>query len=96
MASFTKEALSGRNRAVSGIAALAALAGLLFGFDTGVISGAQLYISKDFHASTGVQSWYVGALLLGACVGAAVGGWLARPHAGPDLQVHRQAGPAGV
>jgi sugar porter (SP) family MFS transporter len=77
MASFTREALAGRNRAVSGIAALAALAGLLFGFDTGVISGAQLYISSDFHASTGVQAWYVGALLLGACVGAAGGGYLA-------------------
>ncbi|HTW20516.1 MAG TPA: sugar porter family MFS transporter [Mycobacteriales bacterium] len=77
MASFASEALRGRNRAVSGIAALAALAGLLFGFDTGVISGAQLYISKDFHASTGVQAWYVGALLIGACVGAAAGGYLA-------------------
>jgi sugar porter (SP) family MFS transporter len=77
MASFAKEALTGRNRAVSGIAALAALAGLLFGFDTGVISGAQLYIGKDLHASTGTQSWYVGALLLGACAGAAAGGQLA-------------------
>jgi sugar porter (SP) family MFS transporter len=77
MASFTKEALSGRNRAVTGIAALAALAGLLFGFDTGVISGAQLFIGKDLHASTATQSWFVGALLLGAVVGAASGGYLA-------------------
>jgi sugar porter (SP) family MFS transporter len=77
MASFAREALSGRNRSVSGIAALAALAGLLFGFDTGVISGAQLFIGKDLHASTNVQAWWVGALLLGACVGAASGGYLA-------------------
>jgi sugar porter (SP) family MFS transporter len=77
MASFAREAIRGKNRAVSGIAALAALAGLLFGFDTGVISGAQLYISKDLHASTTTQSWYVGALLLGACAGAAAGGYLA-------------------
>lgn len=77
MASFAKEALRGRNRTVSGIAIVAALAGLLFGFDTGVISGAQLYITKDFHASTGAQSWFVGALLLGACAGAAAAGYLA-------------------
>jgi sugar porter (SP) family MFS transporter len=77
MASFAREAVSGRNRSVSGIAALAALAGLLFGFDTGVISGAQLFITKDLHASTTAQSWYVGGLLLGACVGAAAGGYLA-------------------
>ncbi|HVW81392.1 MAG TPA: sugar porter family MFS transporter [Mycobacteriales bacterium] len=77
MAGFAKEALKGSNRTVSGIAAVAALAGLLFGFDTGVISGAQLYITKDFHASTGAQSWYVGALLLGACLGAAAAGYLA-------------------
>jgi sugar porter (SP) family MFS transporter len=77
MPSFAREAISGNNRAVSGIAALAALAGLLFGFDTGVISGAQLFISKDLGASTTAQSWYVGSLLLGACVGAAAGGYLA-------------------
>ncbi|HEX3900745.1 MAG TPA: sugar porter family MFS transporter [Mycobacteriales bacterium] len=77
MAGFAREALSGRNRTVSWIALLAALAGLLFGFDTGVISGAQLYITKDFHASTSTQSWYVGALLLGACVGAGAAGYLA-------------------
>jgi sugar porter (SP) family MFS transporter len=77
MASFAREALTGRNRSVSGIAALAALAGLLFGFDTGVISGAQLFITGDLHASTAAQSWFVGALLLGACVGAAAGGYLA-------------------
>jgi sugar porter (SP) family MFS transporter len=77
MASFAREALTGRNRSVTGIAALAALAGLLFGFDTGVISGAQLFITGDLHASTTAQSWFVGALLLGACVGAAAGGYLA-------------------
>jgi sugar porter (SP) family MFS transporter len=77
MASFAKEAMTGRNRFVSGIALLAALGGLLFGFDTGVISGAQLFIGKDLHSSTNAQSWFVGALLLGAVTGALVAGYLA-------------------
>jgi sugar porter (SP) family MFS transporter len=77
MASFAKEAMTGRNRFVSGIALLAALGGLLFGFDTGVISGAQLFIGKDLHSSTSAQSWFVGALLLGAVTGALVAGFLA-------------------
>jgi len=33
------------------IAAIAALGGLLFGYDTGVISGAELFFTKDFHLS---------------------------------------------
>src|SRR5947199_6339986 len=33
------------------IAAIAALGGLLFGYDTGVISGAGLFFTKDFHLS---------------------------------------------
>jgi sugar porter (SP) family MFS transporter len=77
MASFAREAMTGRNRFVSGIALLAALGGLLFGFDTGVISGAQLFIGKDLHSSTTAQSWFVGALLLGAVTGALVAGFLA-------------------
>jgi len=37
-----------RPLAVYGIAAVAALGGLLFGYDTGVISGAELFLQKDF------------------------------------------------
>src|SRR5579875_1605680 len=77
MPSFLRESVTGRNRFVSGIALLAALGGLLFGFDTGVISGAQLFIGKDLHSSTNAQSWFVGALLLGAVVGAGASGYLA-------------------
>lgn len=37
------------------IAAVAALGGLLFGYDTGVISGALLFIRQDLALSPTVQ-----------------------------------------
>ncbi|SEO92536.1 MFS transporter, sugar porter (SP) family [Halogranum amylolyticum] len=58
-------------------AALAALNGLLFGFDTGVISGAFLYIQETFTMSSFVESVVVSGALVGAVFGAAVGGRLA-------------------
>jgi sugar porter (SP) family MFS transporter len=59
------------------LAVIAALGGFLFGYDTGVISGALLFISKDLHASKFDQSAIVGALLLGAVAGAIISGYLA-------------------
>jgi len=59
------------------VAVIAALGGFLFGYDTGVISGALLYISGDLHASTFEQEAIVGALLIGAAVGAVIAGYLA-------------------
>jgi sugar porter (SP) family MFS transporter len=73
---FVRYASSGRNRFVSGIAALAALGGFLFGYDTGIISQALPYISKDFHTSAVEESWIVASLLLGAMVGAIGSGYL--------------------
>jgi MFS family permease len=54
-----------------------ALGGVLFGYDTGVISGAILFISKDFALSPFMQGAVVAALLLGAMVGAAFAARLA-------------------
>jgi MFS transporter, SP family, sugar:H+ symporter len=53
-----------------------ALGGLLFGYDTGVISGAILFITEDFGLSPFMQGAVVAALLLGAMVGAATAGAL--------------------
>src|SRR5690242_10513310 len=75
-ASFVKEAFKGDNRFLLRIAIIAALGGFLFGYDTGIISGAQLYIQKDLSTTQLEQQWIVGALLVGAMVGAAVSGWL--------------------
>ena len=74
---FVGEAFRGRNRFLLRIAIIAALGGFLFGYDTGIISGAQVYIHRDLDTSLLEQQWVVGSLLVGAMVGAVVSGWLA-------------------
>ena len=58
-------------------AAISALGGLLFGYDIGVISGAILFVKRDFSLSPGMEEIVVSSVLLGSLVGAAVGGILA-------------------
>lgn len=58
-------------------AAFAALGGLLFGYDTGVISGAELFFKNDFTLSTFALEVIVSGVLAGASVGALAGGRLA-------------------
>jgi SP family galactose:H+ symporter-like MFS transporter len=58
-------------------ALVSALGGLLFGYDTGVISGAILFIEQDFALSNLLISIAVSAVLIGAVIGAALGGYLA-------------------
>eukprot|EP00249_Psilotum_nudum_P021519 c28139_g1_i3 orf=844-1791(+) len=61
----------------------AGIGGLLFGYDTGVISGALLYIRDDFrevNESTFLQETIVSMAIAGAIIGAAVGGWVNDRH----------------
>lgn len=55
-------------------AVFAGLGGLLFGYDTGVISGAQLFFQNDFSLSTFALEEMVAAGLAGAAAGALLGG----------------------
>ncbi|WP_432561682.1 sugar porter family MFS transporter [Kineococcus sp. SYSU DK003] len=67
---------SGHPRLVHAVAATSALGGLLFGYDTGIISSALLFLSRDFDLSSREQEFVVSAILVGAMVGALGGGAL--------------------
>src|SRR5215210_8033682 len=54
-----------------------ALGGLLFGYDTGVIAGAILFINKDLGLSPFLSGLVVSSLLVGAMIGAAFAGPIA-------------------
>lgn len=58
------------------IAAIGALGGLLFGYDTGVISGALLFIRTDFSLTTWMQEVVVSSVIMGALFGAICSGRL--------------------
>ncbi|KAF8414216.1 hypothetical protein HHK36_002216 [Tetracentron sinense] len=64
---------------IARLAASAGIGGLLFGYDTGVISGALLYIREDFESvdrKTWLQETIVSMAVAGAIIGAAIGGWM--------------------
>lgn len=61
------------------IGGIAAMAGLLFGFDTGVISGAQEFLFKTFEVGgASIRGFVVSAVPLGALFGAMVSGLCAK------------------
>jgi len=49
---------------------MAALAGLMFGLDIGVISGATKFIQQEFQISDQVIEWIVSSMMAGAALGA--------------------------
>ncbi|MBV9819649.1 MAG: sugar porter family MFS transporter [Solirubrobacterales bacterium] len=59
------------------VAAVAALGGMLFGYDIGVISGAENLLKAHWHLSAGSEELAVSAVLIGAILGGIVGGRLA-------------------
>ncbi|XP_009363657.2 inositol transporter 1 [Pyrus x bretschneideri] len=68
-----------KNPYILGLTVVAGIGGLLFGYDTGVISGALLYIKDDFEVvkdSSFLQETIVSMALVGAIIGAAAGGWI--------------------
>ena len=52
------------------LAAVAALGGFMFGFDTAVINGAVTAVREDFSMSSGLTGFVVASALLGAALGA--------------------------
>jgi MFS family permease len=75
MSEGTAVATGRQRRFVRVAAAITATGGLLFGYDTGVISGALLFITEDFAPlSNLMQGVIVSFLLVGAVTGAITGG----------------------
>jgi MFS transporter, SP family, major inositol transporter len=66
------------NRFLIKLTVISTLGGLLFGYDTGVISGALLYMKEDLALTTVTEAVVVSSLLFpGAALGALLGGKLA-------------------
>ena len=59
------------------VAVIASLGGLLSGYDTGVISGALLFINETWILPDTLQGFLVSSVLIGAVIGAATNGVLA-------------------
>ncbi|MFT9258600.1 MAG: sugar porter family MFS transporter [Acetobacter sp.] len=64
------------NRVLWAAAFVSAICGGLYGYDTGIISGALLLITKDFHLTAGQEEMVTSAILVGAVLGAMGISWL--------------------
>ncbi len=58
------------------LSVVAAIGGILFGYDTAVISGTTEIVKTQFGLSTGMEGWYVGCALIGSIIGVLVAGML--------------------
>lgn len=56
------------------LAGVGALGGLLFGYDTAVISGAVGFLQQHFHLNAGLTGWAASSVLVGCMIGAMGGG----------------------
>ncbi|MTI21454.1 MFS transporter [Fulvivirga sp. RKSG066] len=65
---------------ILGITIVATLGGLLFGYDTGVIGGSQLYFTEYFNFTKGEQGWAVSSALYGCLAGALIAGFLSAKY----------------
>jgi MFS transporter, SP family, galactose:H+ symporter len=59
------------------VAGVAAIGGMLFGYDIGVISGAENLLKAKWHLSAGSEELAVSAVLIGAIIGGVFAGKLA-------------------
>ncbi|MFN5237973.1 MAG: MFS transporter, partial [Bacteroidota bacterium] len=62
-------------RTVYMLTAVAALGGLLFGYDTAVISGAIGYLKTRFELSAVMTGWAASSAIIGCIFGAMFAGW---------------------
>lgn len=58
------------------LSAVAAIGGILFGYDTAVISGTTEIVSRQFGLDTMQQGWFVGCALIGSIAGVLCAGMM--------------------
>lgn len=58
------------------VCCIAALGGVLFGFDMAVISGVLPFVQKQFNLTAVQEGWFVSSALLGCIIGVAISGEL--------------------
>jgi sugar porter (SP) family MFS transporter len=56
---------------------IAGLGGILYGYDMGIIAAALIFVRDSFHLSTQMQEMVVSIVLVGAMLGAIIGGSVA-------------------
>ena len=74
--SFSSTGISYNRKYIYIISAIAALGGLLFGFDLVIISGTVQFFSDFFHLTELEKGWAVGCINLGCAIGALAAGKL--------------------
>ncbi len=72
----TRDTETGNKLYLYTVTVVAAIGGLLFGFDTAVISGAIVFMSKQFAMSPLMEGWAVSCALIGCIAGVAFAGTL--------------------
>lgn len=65
-----------QNLNTTAISLIAAIGGLLFGFDTAVISGALVWVKVQFPLSVAMEGWLVSSGLLGCIIGVFITGFI--------------------
>lgn len=68
---------SGSNKAfIWWLTITASLGGLLFGYDTAVISGTLSMVREQFGLNAPMEGWYVSSALVGCIIGVSFSGWI--------------------
>ncbi len=76
MSTSIQAAAKAQMRTVYLLTAVAALGGLLFGYDTAVISGAIGFLKIKFQLSAAMTGWAASSAIFGCIFGAMAAGWL--------------------